>query len=655
MGLGMNFAPIIFELLAGIEHRRSIVTLGRVTLDFNAIKANEMLTAAGFDCKLEASTAFNDQALFAAIGFETIHSIDLSNFEGATHVLDLNSNSLPADMQSQYDVVLNAGTLEHVFHIDRGIATCINMLRVGGRLISVAPMNNYVDHGFYQISPTFFADYAQANHLTIEASYEVEVTDQSGKSAVIRSVRPDDFGVVGALNANPRLFVSMLKKKQDSTSGNTPIQAYYQRIFESQTTKAERPHTRRTTTIIDGVIKAQKSRAHELSPTLANEATVKHTPILARAIRPGPYGGKQWIIDLPNNIPAGDFGHPLTSGLRLFEDGQELEGRHCGHQEIADEGMGRYSHWGKSLYFSTSDNSDPRVNNRRYTIFWDETLHKSIVGMIKLSITPPSGRGEMYDVALSGPVAPPLDNLPGLMAQVRELAELHLTDAERFALAETLAHSAYPSFRFAEFGRRFLEDDHLFWEDYCRFMDPGNWHSHDRKYTLKELLKLTRHVRGHFAECGVYTGGSAHLMCREAKMQGRRVHLFDSFEGLSQPGPYDGTYWRTGSLAVSEESVRETLSDWDCFDIFKGWIPEAFPRVSDNQYAFVHLDLDLEAPTHESLDFFVPRMNRGGVILLDDYGFHSCPGVTHAADKFFCKRSEEIVMLPTGQGFVIVQ
>lgn len=658
MGLGKNFAPIIFELLAGIEPRRSIMTLGRTTLDFDATKANEMLKAAGMNRQIDENIPFDDHSLFSAMGFEIIHSIDLSDFEGATHVLDLNSNSFPDEMKSHYDVVLNAGTLEHVFRIDRGIAACIDMLRIGGRLISVAPMNNYVDHGFYQICPTFFTDVAYANDLTVEASYEVEIIRQSNKaaeSAIIRSVKPGDFGIVGALNANPRLFVSMLKKGLKSTSERIPVQEYYRRLFQSAPDRVERQTKPRTISIIDGTIQNPGSGVNPTVATLTDDSAVKHTLILNHAVRPGPYGGQQWIVDLPNDIPAGDYGHPMTSGLRLFENGRELVNGHCGHQEIADKGMGRFSHWGGSLYFSTSDSSDPRKNDRRYTFFWDDLLHESLSGTVKLNMTLPSAESEMFHVSLSGSVPPPLDDLPTLLEQIKELAQKHLTDAERFALAESLAHSAYPSFRFSEFGRRFLESDDVFWADYRRFMDPGNWHSHDRKYALKEIIKLTRHISGSFAECGVYTGGSAHLMCREASMQGRRVHLFDSFEGLSQPGSNDGSYWHAGGLAVSEDFVRRSLSDWECFDIFKGWIPDAFSSVGDNQYAFVHIDLDLEAPTRDSLEFFVPRMNRGGIVLLDDYGFNSCPGVTHAADSFFHTRPEEIVMLPTGQGFVIIQ
>jgi pectate lyase len=65
---------------------------------------------------------------------------------------------------------------------------------------------------------------------------------------------------------------------------------------------------------------------------------------------------------------AGDSNeHPEQSTLRLFEDGVELGPAHTGHQEIRDLGRGRFSHWGNSLYFSSSDNTNPVLNRRKYT------------------------------------------------------------------------------------------------------------------------------------------------------------------------------------------------------------------------------------------------------------------------------------------------
>lgn len=58
---------------------------------------------------------------------------------------------------------------------------------------------------------------------------------------------------------------------------------------------------------------------------------------------------------------------PTVSKLRLFENGVELGPAHSTHNDIRNFGLGQFSHWGNTLYFSTSDNSDPLKNGRKYT------------------------------------------------------------------------------------------------------------------------------------------------------------------------------------------------------------------------------------------------------------------------------------------------
>lgn len=56
------------------------------------------------------------------------------------------------------------------------------------------------------------------------------------------------------------------------------------------------------------------------------------------------------------------------SRLTLFEDGQALPYAHSTHDDIREIGEGRYSHWGDAVFFSSSDNSDPSKNGRRYSV-----------------------------------------------------------------------------------------------------------------------------------------------------------------------------------------------------------------------------------------------------------------------------------------------
>lgn len=241
-----------------------------------------------------------------------------------------------------------------------------------------------------------------------------------------------------------------------------------------------------------------------------------------------------------------------------------------------------------------------------------------------------------------------------LLSQMVTVLRSDATETDRYNAAEALSMAVYPKFKFSEFGRLFLEDQ-AFLSYYERFMDPGNWHSLDRKYTLDQFLKLAMQSDGDMAECGTYKGASAYHMCLALRGSGRLVHLFDSFAGLSQPGELDGDYWLPGALSAPETALRQTLAEFDNYRIYHGWIPERFGEVSGQTFSFIHIDVDLYQPTRESLEFFYPRTSKGGIILMDDYGFVTCPGAKRAADDFFADKPESILLLTTGQALVIRQ
>jgi hypothetical protein len=185
---------------------------------------------------------------------------------------------------------------------------------------------------------------------------------------------------------------------------------------------------------------------------------------------------------------------------------------------------------------------------------------------------------------------------------------------------------------------------------------------HDRKYTLYYLAKATRSVAGDSAECGVYQGASSRIILDANSGLAKRHHMFDSFEGLSEPdddldSPNDERVfrWQKYDLAVPERALRERFIDYDDVKIWKGWIPERFDEVEDRNFSLVHIDVDLYQPTFESMSFFYPRINPGGLIVCDDYGFTSCPGASKAVDEFLKDKPEVMVSLTTGQGFMIKQ
>ncbi len=69
------------------------------------------------------------------------------------------------------------------------------------------------------------------------------------------------------------------------------------------------------------------------------------------------------LTDIQSDGPGSN-----ASRLLLFEDGRSLGPAHCSHVDVRELGAGRFSHWSGQLYFSTSDNSDPRSNGRSYAL-----------------------------------------------------------------------------------------------------------------------------------------------------------------------------------------------------------------------------------------------------------------------------------------------
>lgn len=72
-----------------------------------------------------------------------------------------------------------------------------------------------------------------------------------------------------------------------------------------------------------------------------------------------------FLAPLPAEWDSDDAG---ASVVVLYEDGLPLGPAHAGHDDIRTLGKGRYSHWGGTLYFSSSDNSDPNHNARHYAV-----------------------------------------------------------------------------------------------------------------------------------------------------------------------------------------------------------------------------------------------------------------------------------------------
>ncbi len=86
--------------------------------------------------------------------------------------------------------------------------------------------------------------------------------------------------------------------------------------------------------------------------------------------------GHAWIVHLPPELHEDSDSLEATerSPFRLLENGRPLGPAHSPHATIREGGRGAYSHWVNKIYFSTSDNSDPRQNGRVYELVIGEEI-----------------------------------------------------------------------------------------------------------------------------------------------------------------------------------------------------------------------------------------------------------------------------------------
>jgi hypothetical protein len=166
----------------------------------------------------------------------------------------------------------------------------------------------------------------------------------------------------------------------------------------------------------------------------------------------------------------------------------------------------------------------------------------------------------------------------------------------------------------------------------------------DEAYVVHSGVVATSKIRGDIAEVGVFRGGTARVIC-EAKGD-RPLHLFDTFEGLPEPGAADSAFQK-GQYACSLESVRAYLSPFPDVRFYKGYFPATGEAVKDRRFSFVHLDVDLYASTLQALEFFYPRMEPGAIVISHDYVEFA--GVRNAFDEFFERKPEPVVELSGNQ------
>ncbi|HWX22485.1 MAG TPA: methyltransferase domain-containing protein [Candidatus Binatia bacterium] len=192
MGLALNSTKFLLQARqAGVRFDETL-TLGRQYMMVSPERLLGLFREYGLPTPPEGeanflaslrATKWRFEILGRVLGAKTVSSMDASAYEQATLIHDLN-RPVPAEMEERFDVVIDGGTLEHVFNFPVAIANCMTMVKPGGHLILLTPANNFCGHGFYQFSPElFFRVLSPDNGFVVERMVALE--DGLGRSSLL--------------------------------------------------------------------------------------------------------------------------------------------------------------------------------------------------------------------------------------------------------------------------------------------------------------------------------------------------------------------------------------------------------------------------------------------------------------------------------------
>lgn len=145
-----------------------------------------------------------------------------------------------------------------------------------------------------------------------------------------------------------------------------------------------------------------------------------------------------------------------------------------------------------------------------------------------------------------------------------------------------------------------------------------------------KILRIPKDLPGDLVECGCYKGGSAVNLSHLAALCGRRLHLFDSFQGLPSPTADDREHlvlselqfhtYEGGAYAGSESEVRENIRKYGVLDVcefHRGYFRDTLPEFSE-QLVFAYIDADLTDSVRECLRYLWPLLQPDCFLFTDE-------------------------------------
>jgi hypothetical protein len=348
MGIHINLAVVLHDWLHRHAVSGPVLTLGVQDVTF---RADELDRALGRQSKSLSTLPdpMTARALFEDYGLEPTAALDVSGYEGADIIFDLNKPDPPPDIRQRFGLIVNGGTLEHVFHVPNALANLNCMLRPTGVVLHVLPCNNWVDQGFYQFSPTLMFDYYTALQFDIleSAMMIFNPRRESGHLWEIRPAAAGSFGFGrGALDDRTYLHVVLVRRGNLECERVVPVQSLY----------SGRP------------LRPRGGPRWFSRFELRHGTRIDHPNRQIVPLRNFIHDeGFSWAAHAPELKVYSDGPDALVrSPVIVLENDRALGPPHSSHASIRTQGGGAYSHWMDQVLLSTTDDSNPNDNGRHY-------------------------------------------------------------------------------------------------------------------------------------------------------------------------------------------------------------------------------------------------------------------------------------------------
>jgi hypothetical protein len=172
----------------------------------------------------------------------------------------------------------------------------------------------------------------------------------------------------------------------------------------------------------------------------------------------------------------------------------------------------------------------------------------------------------------------------------------------------------------------------------CRVAAASSVNPFEKLRLMADQLVSVADLPGEVADVGAYKGGTSLVLRRLAPH--KHLHLFDTWAGT--PFNDDLCHHKKGEWVADLEDCKRLVGNGELTHYHQGVFPYTTPGLELESFCFAFVDPDTYQTVRDCIEWFWPRMARGGKLVFDDYNWSPCAGVKKAVDEVFSEDQRQV-------------